>query len=1682
MSVRPKNDITTTGVVTQVVYVSKTVTMRGGYTTTNWNVSYPITQPTTLDAQGQGRVMYITGSISPTAEGLRLTNGNATWLVGGMGGGVYDISATVSFSNNQVFNNVGAVEGGGLYLLHGDGQVSNNLIVSNTNSGLSFHHSDATISGNRIMSNTALGDGGGGLWSMYSNITFTGNVVVSNTANWRGGGLWLYESTATLNGNTVTSNTALHDGGGIYLASSDTTLTSNTVSANTAGTYGGGILSYSGNTILNSNSIISNSSNSEGGGLCMFGNANATISDNSITFNTAGSGGGVYLDGNAKVNGNIISNNKATLIGGGLLLWSAVALDSNIIISNTANSGGGLYLWGSNAIFTNNVVANNQANATGSGIYIRGSSPKLLHTTVAHNTGGDGSGIYIDGGNVALTNTILVSHTVGIALATGTAILETTLWGNGPWANQRDWDGAGTLITGPHNYWGDPAFIDPINGNYHIGPGSAAIDTGVDAGVYDDIDGDIRPLYSGYDIGADEFPYPPAASFTSSSPDWVGQGTVFTNTTVVTSAVVSYQWSFGDGAFSTAVSPTHAYTAPGVYTTTLTATNPAGSSVATDTVTFYAAAFTSNSPVLFGQASVFTNTTATSGTATFLWSFGDGTFGSTLENPTHTYSISGTLTVVLTATNFAGSGVVTGTVVVDGIAPTGAITINEGALYAVSPNVTLSLAANDDLSGVSAMAFSDDGVSFTPFEPYTTTRIWTLTAGDGLKGVYARFRDAVGNVSAVSDTITLDTTPPDGSIVINSGATYAASPTITLTLSASDVASGMSQMQFSGDGTSWSGWDPYATTKAWILTSGDGLKTVYVRYGDNAGITSIFSDTITLDMTPPQVSATPTGTVGNAGWWRSAVQVTLAASDATSGVDHTEYRIDGMAWQTYTAPFTVSVDGTRTVEYWSVDVASNREVTASLELRIDATPPGTAATLTGTLGNGGWYISEAQVGLSASDSTSGADVTRYQLNGGVWQTYSSTFFLQDGLYTITYQSLDVAGNQEPLHNLAVNVDTTPPTAAVSPLNAYGATTIFTVTWSGTDATSGLTSFDVQYRAGAGGAWTDWLTNTTAISASFTGQDGQTYAFRARARDNAGNGSAYSLGDTQTTVDTSPPTGNVQIDGGATYSPVPTVMLTLAASDATSGISNVQASNDGVSFSAWETYTMLKGWTLTSGDGLKTIYVRFRDAAGNVSAIYSDTIILDMTAPTDTIQINDGAIYTAIPTVTLTLDAHDVNGVATMRFSNDGVTFSAWLPYGLTHIWQLADGDGVHTAYVQYRDAAENISQAYVDTIILDVTPPSVMVNVLAPYQTALTFTVIWSGTDATSGLASYDVQYYQSGSDPIWLDWLTNTTTTSASFTGQDDYTYAFRVRARDNAGNVSAYSSGDVHTAVDVTPPTGSLTINGGALSTTAINVTLGLAAVDVTSGVAMMSFSNDGSVWSEWQTYATSANWSLPSGNGVKTVYARFRDVAGNISSPVSNTIALDTAAGTEYGVTINDGVLFTNQTAVTLTISARPGTTQMQVSNDGGFAGAQWEPYTSRKAWAITQYGSYVIPRVVYVRYKDLDGNVSSNYQDDIILDVTPPTGSVQIISATGLQAKASTVTLKLSASDDVSGVGHMLISNQPDFAGASWEAYVTRRAWTLGSDTAVYVRFRDNAGNVSSTYSTSQWKVFLPLIVK
>jgi hypothetical protein len=109
-----------------------------------------------------------------------------------------------------------------------------------------------------------------------------------------------------------------------------------------------------------------------------------------------------------------------------------------------------------------------------------------------------------------------------------------------------------------------------------------------------------------------------------------------------------------------------------------------------------------------------------------------------------------------------------------------------------------------------------------------------------------------------------DTIRPSGTVLINNGAARTNSTAVTLKLSATDPApgSGVAQMRFSNNGSTWSGWEAYATTKGWTLGSANGTKTVYAQFKDGAGNVSVAAqDAIVLDTIKPRVStATPTGT------------------------------------------------------------------------------------------------------------------------------------------------------------------------------------------------------------------------------------------------------------------------------------------------------------------------------------------------------------------------------------------------------------------------------------------------------------------------------------------------------------------------------------------------------------------------------------------------------------------------------------------------------------------------------------------------------------------------------------------------------------------------------------------------------------------------------------------------------
>ncbi|MCK5255317.1 MAG: discoidin domain-containing protein, partial [Deltaproteobacteria bacterium] len=115
--------------------------------------------------------------------------------------------------------------------------------------------------------------------------------------------------------------------------------------------------------------------------------------------------------------------------------------------------------------------------------------------------------------------------------------------------------------------------------------------------------------------------------------------------------------------------------------------------------------------------------------------------------------------------------------------------------------------------------------------------------------------------------------------------------------------------------------------------------------------------------------------------------------------------------------------------------------------------------------------------------------------------------------------------------------------------------------------------------------------------------------------------------------------------------------------------------------------------------------------------------------------------------------------------------------------------------------------------------------------------------------------------------------------------TYYFAVTAYDSWDYETGFSNEDTYLSSedgpDVIPPTGSVLINSGDDITQTRNVTLTLSATDdgkELDGSALMSFSNDNQMWSVAESYSTAKIWNLSSGEGIKTVYVKFRDVAGN------------------------------------------------------------------------------------------------------------------------------------------------------------------------------------------------------------
>ncbi len=179
------------------------------------------------------------------------------------------------------------------------------------------------------------------------------------------------------------------------------------------------------------------------------------------------------------------------------------------------------------------------------------------------------------------------------------------------------------------------------------------------------------------------------------------------------------------------------------------------------------------------------------------------------------------------------------------------------------------------------------------------------------------------------------------------------------------------------------------------------------------------------------------------------------------------------------------------------------------------------------------------------------------------------------------------------------------------------------------------------------------------------------------------------------VDGTNPVGvSMSINSGAATTGAALVSLDgIAATDNLAGVSTMRFSNNGSTWSSWESYAATRAnWDLTAyggttSDGTKTVYVQFQDANGNwPSTSISDTIVLDTVDPTATISINGGAATTASTSVTLDVTAGDAtSGIIATEASNDNLAFDP--VSGTSVAWTLAPGDGPKTVWYRVTDGS-----------------------------------------------------------------------------------------------------------------------------------------------------------------------------------------------------------------------------------------------------------------------------------------------------------------------------------------------------------------------------------------------------------
>ncbi|MDD1747138.1 MAG: pre-peptidase C-terminal domain-containing protein [Methanomassiliicoccales archaeon] len=630
-------------------------------------------------------------------------------------------------------------------------------------------------------------------------------------------------------------------------------------------------------------------------------------------------------------------------------------------------------------------------------------------------------------------------------------------------------------------------------------------------------------------------------------------------------------------------------------------------------------------------------------------------------------------------------------------------------------NVGLNFSVSESLSGFQSTYYRLDGGTWMRFLPGATI------SAEGQHQMDYYSIDSAGNSESVKHTtVSIDRSAPQSSADLEGmeGTNGWYLGTVRVSIVAQDPMSGLSAQSFCLDGGAWQ------TYESPFYVSAQGYHELIFNSIDLAGnVETAKTITFNIDVEAPTSDETINGTMGLDGWYVSSAVVELGGSDALSGLYTIQYSLDGGPWTDYTSMLTISDTGEHTLLYRATDIAGNVQEAVNLIIRVDTSPPTAVLDQEGSIGDGGWFLSNVELGANGSDEGSGIASYQVRVDGSEWTLLMTRIsILQEGEHLVEVYARDVAGNIGPTATSLVNIDLVAPESTANVRGSEGEEDWFVssveVEIEASDPVSGAST--IYYRINEGA----WIT----YGGEFTIDSEGVFLISYYSRDKAGNVEGLSSADVK--IELGPPTTSLSLDGtmgqGGWY--VSMLQGNLSATDSLSGVAGTFYRIDD---SEW----IESATSLEIGHGKHVLDYYSIDRAGNHEYVRSMDVWVDTRAPSTGNQTEGhaGTNHWFVSQVIVSFHPVDEgSGLARTLYQVDG---GPWEDY--TSPFTISD-EGVHTLIFHSIDIAGNHEPSAFLILMVDLTPPMSSASLQGEqgsngwYVTAVNLTL--SAHDGMSGI------------------------------------------------------------------------------------------------------------------------------------------------------------------------------------------------------------------------------------------------------------------------------------------------------------------------------------------------------------